>query len=83
MLAAALAFSSPASAADEYQISSVTQDQYGESSDRFAGGGGTPPSTVGSLPFTGLDLALMGAAAVVLVAGGVVVARRTRADQPN
>ena len=57
--------------------SAVTADQYKDTSHQFSGGGGTDPSsTVGSLPFTGLDLGLMAAAAAGLVAGGFVLRRR-------
>ena len=76
---AVLAFAGPASA----QVSSATQDQYSPSNERFAGSTGGDPSdpsdpsdTVGSLPFTGLDLGLMGGAAVTLLAGGVLLRRR-------
>jgi hypothetical protein len=73
---AALAFAAPASAQDESATSSVTADQYDPSTERFSGGGGEDPSSVGSLPFTGLDLGLMGGAALTLLAGGVVLHRR-------
>jgi hypothetical protein len=75
-LVAALAFAAPASA----QTSSVTEDQYSDTSTHFSSGGDPSGSaTVGSLPFTGLDLGLMGVAAVTLVGGGVLIHRRARA----
>jgi hypothetical protein len=73
----------------------VTQDQYGDKTEVIGGGGGnlddpgdpsatSDPSTVGSLPFTGLDLGLMAAAAAGLVAAGIVLRRRSRpAGEPS
>jgi hypothetical protein len=68
------------------QGSSVTRDQYvdpvsqfeaglGEAGDPADPDGSGDPSAVGSLPFTGLDLALMGAAAAGLVAAGFAMRR--------
>lgn len=82
-LVAALALAAPATAQDSFQISSVTQDQYGDPADQFAGGGSTPTSSVGSLPFTGLDVALMAGAAVTLLGAGLVIRRRTSADESS
>ncbi len=79
-LIAVLALAAPAAGA-----SSVTDEQYGDSASQVAANvGGDPgdpsatadPGSTGSLPFTGLDLALMGAAAAGLVGAGVVVHRR-------
>jgi hypothetical protein len=77
------------------QQSPVTQGQYGEKTDVIGGGGGnlsdpgdpsatSDPSTVGSLPFTGLDLGLMAAAAAGLVGAGILIRRRSGpAGQPG
>lgn len=76
------------------QQTPVTQDQYGDKVEVIGGGDGNPgdpgdpsasdPSGVGSLPFTGLDLGLMAAAAAGLVAGGIVLRRRSgAAGQPG
>lgn len=86
-VAAGLVLAAPAAAQDDR--GAVTAKQYGNSatelgrasSGTFADPG--DPSAedsgyVGSLPFTGLDLALMGVAAVSLIAGGVVMYRRGR-----
>ena len=88
-LVAALAISAPASA--ECVSSSVTQDQYGDDTDSVttcnaAGAGAAAEATgdtgsAGSLPFTGLDLALMGGAAGALLVGGVLIRRRARAEE--
>ncbi len=76
-LAAALFMAAPASAQDrETAISSVTQDQYGERTAQLSSGGDEASTGVGSLPFTGLDLAFMGGAAAVLLTGGLLVRRR-------
>lgn len=82
----ALVLAAPAAA----QNTPVTQEQYGDKAEQFGGGGGSvgdpgdpsasDPGTVGSLPFTGLDLGLMAAAAAGLVAGGVVLRRRSTAE---
>jgi hypothetical protein len=83
-LLAALALAGPATAGD----SPVTDAQYGDSASQVSGGGdprdpGDPsdpsgdPSSVGSLPFTGLDVALMAVAAGGLVGAGLVMRRRT------
>ena len=89
-LVAVLAIASPASAQN---CGSPTQDQYGEQTQQVqvcpqqgsgAAGGATAtsePSNVGSLPFTGLDLGLMGAAALALVGGGVLIHRRSRVEE--
>ena len=58
------ALAGPASAR-EGAGSAVTADQYDDSVSHF--GAGDPP---GSLPFTGLDVALMGVAAAALLATG-------------
>ena len=83
----ALALAAPVSA----QESPVTKEQYGDKAEQVGGGNvsdpGDPsasdPSGVGSLPFTGLDLGLMAAAAAGLVAGGIVISRRTAATGEN
>jgi hypothetical protein len=81
-LIAALALAALASAANGAARSPVTQEQYADTSEQIGGGKvdptgpSGPTSTVGSLPFTGLDLALMGGAAVTLLAGGVLLRRR-------
>jgi hypothetical protein len=88
-LVAALAIAAPASAA--CVSSSVTQDQYGDDTDRVtacneagagaaAAGGTADAGSSGSLPFTGLDLGLMGGAAGALLVGGVLIRRRARAE---
>ena len=87
-LVAILAIASPASA-QNCVAGSPTQDQYGEQTQQGQvcaqqGSGATAtsePSNVGSLPFTGLDLGLMGAAALAVVGGGVLVHRRSRAEE--
>jgi hypothetical protein len=85
-LIAVLAIAAPASAA-KCVGSSVTQDQYAENVDQVKvcdeGGTGDPgdPPATGSLPFTGLDLGLMGGAAVALLAGGFLISRRARAEE--
>jgi hypothetical protein len=94
-LIAALAFAAPAAAQND-QSSPVTQSQYGDAATQFSGGGDAPSSgdpsdpsassdssAVGSLPFTGLDLALMAAAAGGLVAGGLLMRRRTGSEEPS
>jgi hypothetical protein len=78
MLAALSA--APASA---QETSSVTADQYDESGSQFSSGGGTADPGVGSLPFTGLDLGLMGAAAAALMGVGVLMRRRTASEEGN
>lgn len=89
-LIAVFAIAAPASAQN---CSSPTESQYGDQAQQLEvcaqGGGGSQggsatadPSgtTAGSLPFSGLDLGLMGAAAVALVGSGVVIRRRARAE---
>ena len=79
-LVVSLALAVPASG----QQTSVTDDQYADTVVQVGQGGNDPsdpsasdPSSVGSLPFTGLDLGLMAAAAAGLVAGGIVLRRRS------
>ena len=95
-LVAVLALAAPVSAQECTTESSVTLDQYGEVVDRIeagtctAGGGGggdpadpgtaTDPGTAG-LPFTGLDVGLMGVAAVGLVGAGVLLRRRAHGSE--
>ncbi len=88
ILIAALALAAPAAG----QGFSPTKDQYRNSADGVgAGVGGDPgdpsatadPSSTGSLPFTGLDLALMGAAAAGLVGAGVVIRRRATLEESS
>ena len=83
-----LALAAPAAG----QGSSVTKDQYKDSaSNVVAGLGGDPgdpsatadPGSTGSLPFTGLDLALMGAAAAGLFGAGVVIRRRATLEESS
>ena len=82
-----LAIAAPASA--QNCAAPPTDEQYKERTQQFEvcaqGGGGTSdpsdPSDPGSLPFTGLDLGLMGAAAVALVGGGVLMRRRASAAE--
>ncbi|MGI9019097.1 MAG: hypothetical protein ACR2G3_00095 [Solirubrobacterales bacterium] len=71
----------PATAQEEFEISSVTQDQYDDGAARFAGGGDAGEAGVGSLPFTGLDLVLMGTAAAGLLGAGFVLRRRAAAGE--
>ena len=81
----ALVLATPAAA----QNSPVTDEQYGDKAEQLGGGNigdpGDPsasdPGNVGSLPFTGLDLGLMAAAAAGLVAGGIVLRRRSTAEE--
>jgi hypothetical protein len=59
----------------------VTADQYDDAAAQAAGAAtGDPSATadpgVGSLPFTGLDLALMAVAAGALLGAGLVLRRR-------
>jgi hypothetical protein len=79
VVVAALAFAGPAMA-ENGSGSAVTQDQYGDSSQQIAAAGDTsatdPPAT-GSLPFTGLDIGMMSAAAIALVGGGLLMRRRS------
>ncbi len=87
---AALALATPASAQDEqFRVSSVTQDQYGDSAAQYGGGdsaaqygGGdsADPASVGSLPFTGLDVGLLAVAAAGLVTAGFLLRRRAGAE---
>jgi hypothetical protein len=58
---------------------SVTVDQYGDQITQLDSTTCVEASS-GSLPFTGLDLGLMAAAAGVLVVGGVALRRRSRAE---
>jgi hypothetical protein len=82
VLAAAFVLAAPAAAQQ-----TPTQAQYADTVVQVGQGGGgdaggpsaDEPSNVGSLPFTGLDLALMGVAATALVAGGLVIRRRSHA----
>lgn len=78
-LFALVAFAAPASA--QGTGSSVTQDQYADPGAQFGAGGSNPSTSVGSLPFTGLDLGLMAFAAAGLVAGGVLIRKRSSADE--
>lgn len=81
-LIAALAITAPASAQD-CAASSVTLDQYGDRTEQFSAcnsNGTGDPTPSGSLPFTGLDLGLMGGAAGALLVGGVLIRRRARAE---
>lgn len=80
-LIATLAIAAPASAAD--CPTSVTLDQYGDRTEQFDATHCTPkdPPDPGTLPFTGLDVGLMAGAAGVLLAGGVMLRRRGRAEQ--
>jgi hypothetical protein len=74
-----LATAGPASAQDCNK--SVTVDQYGDRIEQLSSttcDPGDPPA--GALPFTGLDVGLMVGAAGVLVAGGVFLRRRSRAE---
>ena len=80
VLVLALAFASVANA----QSSSVQgyNDQAGTVQSDVEGGGLSPVSSTdngGSLPFTGLDLALLAAAGGVLTAAGLGMRRLTRA----
>jgi hypothetical protein len=81
-LAVLLAFSAPAfgqASIDGYsnEAGTVQGDVQGN------GGNGTQPAAAeqssGSLPFTGLDLALIAAAGGLLAAGGLAMRRLTRA----
>lgn len=64
---------------------SPTQDQYDPSRDQIeqqVGGGSAPPSdgdsadrVISGLPFTGLDIGLLGAVAVLLTASGLALRR--------
>lgn len=79
VLVAMLATAGPASAQDCNK--SVTVDQYGDRIEQLSSttcDPGDPPA--GALPFTGLDVGLMVGAAGVLVAGGVFLRRRSRAE---
>ena len=91
-LLATLALAGPAAGE-----SPVTKAQYGDSASQFSGGGdprdpgdpGDPAdpsgdaSNLGSLPFTGLDVALMAAAAGGLVGAGLLMRRRTSGEGPS
>ena len=85
-LVAALAIAAPASAQN---CSTPTDEQYKDQTQQLEvcaeGGSGTAdvsdPGNPGSLPFTGLDVGLMGVAALALVGGGVLVRRRASARE--
>jgi hypothetical protein len=90
-LIAVFAIAAPASA----ENCGPTQGQYGDSSNQLgacgqtgsgntadpgnSGNSGDPASS--GLPFTGLDLGLMGVAAVALLGGGLVLRQRARAEE--
>ena len=74
----ALAFAVPSAA----MAQSPTNDQYAPENHQISaagggGGGSGPPSsnTIGSLPFTGLDVAVLALAAVALVGAGFALRR--------
>ncbi|HEX6752914.1 MAG TPA: hypothetical protein VF093_04940 [Solirubrobacterales bacterium] len=78
-----LALSAPAFGA------SATEDAYGGAAgtQQFSGDGNEPSAAVtgsvsdsGTLPFTGLELALMAAAGIGLVGTGIVVRRASRTN---
>jgi hypothetical protein len=77
---AALALAGPAAADGGAGSISVTEDQYEDTVSQFAGGGGGTADPTGSLPFTGLDVALMGVAAAALLGAGFVLHRRQASD---
>jgi hypothetical protein len=82
---ATVAAVAPASA-QQSQGSPVTEEQYGDSASGFSASTGDPggtadPGASGSLPFTGLDLGLMAAAALALAGAGFVLRRRTASEE--
>jgi hypothetical protein len=77
ILVAALAFAVPASA----QVCEPTQDQYGDQIQPPEGCNEPDEPTVGGLPFTGLDLGLMTAAAITIVGAGILIRRRAEVEE--
>jgi hypothetical protein len=81
VLALALALATSAYAQSSVD-GSPGNDQAGQIQSQVGGGGGGPTAVAddgGSLPFTGLDLALVAAAGGMLVAAGLGMRRLTRA----
>jgi hypothetical protein len=61
-----------------------TEHQYGSTLDQISGGGTDPgeaSSSVGGLPFTGFDVALLAAVAAALLIAGLAL-RRHRPESP-
>ena len=88
----ACVLAAPASAQDtDAGTSAVTADQYGDRAAQLQSGGNeasageasSASAGVGPLPFTGLDLALMGAVATSLLVGGAVMRRRVNSGQES
>ena len=82
LLATAALLLVPASALA--QAVSPTSDQYDPRTSIVSEGPGNPPSTdqsTGDLPFTGLDIGLLIAAAGVLGASGLVLRRMSASDR--
>jgi hypothetical protein len=68
--------------------SSPTSAQYDTTNDQIAAGGGGGPSggndpVISGLPFTGVDLVLLGIVAVSLGGAGIAVHRLSRAAESN
>ena len=74
-LIAALMIAAPA------QASTAADDQYGAVLGEQNGGGNLQGA--GGLPFTGLDLVLLGGVGAALTAGGVLVRRAGRPVEPG
>ena len=68
---AALTLAGPA------QASTAADDQYGAVRGEQSGGGNVQ-GTAGGLPFTGLNLVLLGGVGAALTAGGILVRRAAR-----
>jgi hypothetical protein len=67
------------------QASTAADDQYGAVLGEQSGGGGQVAGVegVGDLPFTGLNLMLVGGIGTALTAGGVVLRRTARRSAPQ
>ena len=76
------------------QASSPTSAQYGPTNDQIAAGGGGGPSepsdpsggndpVIGGLPFTGVDLVLLGIVALILISAGIALQRGIRSAESD
>jgi hypothetical protein len=73
-LIALVALGAPAAAVAQTG-NSPTKAQYGPTNQQISAGGDKGDDTIGGLPFTGLDVGIMAASAVLLLGAGVALRR--------
>jgi hypothetical protein len=89
VMTVALLVSLPGAAAA--QASSPTSAQYDTTNDQIAAGGGGGPSepsggndpVISGLPFTGVDLVLLGIVALALLSAGIAIQRLSRTAESD